>query len=43
MENRLRPWVSWNVLQNNNHQAVKKMEGIENRKYEIIETKHPYI
>ena len=32
MEYRLRPWVSWSFLQNNNHQAVKKMEWIENRK-----------
>ena len=26
MEYRLRPRVSWSFLQNNNHQAVKKME-----------------
>ena len=26
MENSLQPWVSWSFLQNNNHQAVKKME-----------------
>ena len=26
MEYRLRPWVLWRFLQNNNHQAVKKME-----------------
>ena len=36
MENSLRPWVSRSFLQNNNHQAVKKMEWIENRKYEKI-------
>ena len=28
MEYRLRPWVSWNFLQNNNYQAVMKMEWI---------------
>ena len=38
MEYRLRPWVSWSFLQNNNHQAVKKMEWIENWKYEKIQT-----
>ena len=27
MENILRPWVSWSFLQNNYHQAVKKMES----------------
>ena len=32
MEYRLRLWVSWSFLQNNNHRAVKKMEWIENRK-----------
>ena len=32
MEYRLRPLVLWSFLQNNNHQAVKKMEWIENRK-----------
>ena len=32
MEYCLQPWVSWNFLQNNNHQAVKKMEWIENTK-----------
>ena len=26
------PRVSWSFLQNNNHQAVKKMKFIENRK-----------
>ena len=26
------PWVSWSFLQNNNHQSVKKMKWIENRK-----------
>ena len=34
MENSLRPWVSWSFLQSNYQQAVKKMEWIENRKYE---------
>ena len=32
MEYRLRPWVSWSFLQNNYHQAIKKMEWIENGK-----------
>ena len=40
MENSLQPWVSRSFLQNNNHQAVKKMEWIENRKYEKIQTKN---
>ena len=26
MEYRLRPWISWGFLQNNNDQAIKKME-----------------
>ena len=26
------PWVSWMFLQNNNHQVVKNMKSIENRK-----------
>ena len=26
------PWVSWSILQNKNHLAVKKMKWIENRK-----------
>ena len=42
MEYKLRPWVSWSFLQNNNRQVVKKMEWIENRKskkYEKIQTK----
>ena len=38
MENSLQLWVSWKFLKNNNHQAVKKMEWIENRKYEKIQT-----
>ena len=43
MENTLQPWVSWSFLQNNNHQAVKKMEWIENRKYEKNTDKKKYI
>ena len=27
MENNLQPWVSWSFLQNNNYQAVKKIES----------------
>ena len=27
MEYCLKPWVSWSFLQNNYHQAVKKMES----------------
>ena len=38
MENSLQPWVSWSFLQNNNHQAVKKMEWIGNQKYDKIQT-----
>ena len=41
MEYRLRPWVSWSCLQNNNHQAVKKMEWIENRKIRNNTDKKP--
>ena len=43
MEYRLRPWVSGNFFQNKIHQAVKKMECIENRrseKYDKIQTKN---
>ena len=36
----LQHWVSWSFLQYNNHQAVKKMECIENGKYEKLQTKH---
>ena len=36
MEYRLQSWVS-GCVQNNNHQAVKTMEWIENRKYEKIQ------
>ena len=32
MEFRLRPWVSWSFLQNNNHLAVKKMKIKKNTK-----------
>ena len=40
MEYCLQPWVSLSFLQNNNYQAVKEMESIENRKYEKIQTKN---
>ena len=30
IENILQPWVSWSFFQNNNHQAFKKIEWIEN-------------
>ena len=33
-----RSWVSWSFLQNNNHQAVKKMKWIENRKNTVKKT-----
>ena len=39
MENILQPCVPWSFLQNNNHQAVKKMEWIEKWKYDKIQTK----
>ena len=42
MKNILLPGVSWSLLQNNNHQAVKKMEWVENRKYDKIPTKNRY-
>ena len=39
MEIILQPWVSWCFLQNNNHQAVKKMEWIENQKRQNTDKK----
>ena len=39
MENILQPWVSWSFLQMNNHQTVKKMESIENQKYDKMQIK----
>ena len=32
------PRVSWSFLQNNNHQAVKKMKWIKNRKNTVKKT-----
>ena len=40
IENILQPWVSWNLGQNNNYQAVKKMEWIENWKYDKMQTRN---
>ena len=46
MEYRLRPWVSWSFLQNNNHQAVTnptKKIATHQSTYTVPQTIHPQL